>query len=138
MSSLTPETRRALRDYLANFKETATVALEAGTPAGDEAAENPPDSSGILRWFGFGRPVFNVFSEWLATYDKVQTTQELIGHSKDHKSAKAVVEEAAVIQEKESAEHEELKADSETNIKDRESVTAVVEEAAVIQEKEIA
>merc|ERR1719235_643295 len=49
--------------------------------------------------------------------EKVQTAQELIDHKKDRESAKADVEEATVIREKESAEYEELKADSETNIK---------------------
>merc|ERR1719161_2184937 len=59
--------------------------------------------------------------------EKVQTAQELIDHKKDRESAKADVEEATVIREKESAEYEELKADSETNIKAMSSAIPALE-----------
>merc|ERR1719326_2460078 len=49
--------------------------------------------------------------------EKAQTAQELIDHKKDRESATADVEEATVIREKEQAEYEATKADSETNIK---------------------
>merc|ERR1719230_320375 len=49
--------------------------------------------------------------------EKAQTAQELIDHKKDRESAKADVEEATVLREKEANEFAELKADSVTNIK---------------------
>merc|ERR1719379_1856207 len=48
--------------------------------------------------------------------EKAQIAQELIDHKKDRESAKADVEEATVLREKEANEFAELKADSETNI----------------------
>merc|ERR1719456_883678 len=50
------------------------------------------------------------------TAEKAQTAQELIDHKKDREGAGADIEEATVIREKELAEFEEMKADSETNI----------------------
>merc|ERR1719355_74575 len=49
--------------------------------------------------------------------EKAQTAQELIDHKKDREGAKADMEEATMIREKEATEYDEMKADSETNIK---------------------
>merc|ERR1719298_304085 len=49
--------------------------------------------------------------------EKAGTAQELIDHKKDRESAKADLEEATVIREKEANEYAETKADMETNIK---------------------
>merc|ERR1719299_157070 len=48
--------------------------------------------------------------------EKVQLTQELIGHKKDREAAGADLEEATVLREKEAGEFAAEKADSETNI----------------------
>merc|ERR1719156_155870 len=48
--------------------------------------------------------------------EKVQITQALIDHKKDRESAKADIEQATMLREKEAAEFAAEKADSETNI----------------------
>merc|ERR1719355_80510 len=69
--------------------------------------------------------------------EKVQTAQELIDHKKDREGAKADVEEATVIREKEADEFAEMKADSETNIKAMASAIPALEKgmggAALLQ-----
>jgi len=48
--------------------------------------------------------------------EKVQLTQDLIGHKKDRESAGSDIEEATMLREKEASEYAAEKADSETNI----------------------
>merc|ERR1719217_519706 len=48
--------------------------------------------------------------------EKVQLTQDLIGHKKDRESAGSDIEEATTLREKEASEFAAEKADSETNI----------------------
>merc|ERR1719299_295903 len=48
--------------------------------------------------------------------EKVQLTQDLIGHKKDREGAKSDIEEATTLREKEAGEFAAEKADSETNI----------------------
>merc|ERR1719217_1304060 len=48
--------------------------------------------------------------------EKVQLTQDLIGHKKDRESAGSDIEEATMLREKEASEFAAEKADSETNI----------------------
>jgi hypothetical protein len=48
--------------------------------------------------------------------EKVQLTQDLIGHKKDRAGAESDIEEATMLREKEAGEYAAEKADSETNI----------------------
>merc|ERR1719335_486087 len=71
------------------------------------------------------------------TAEKSQIEQELVDHKKDRKTAKADLAEATTLREKEKAEYNAMKADSETNIAAMSSAIPAIEKgmsgAALLQ-----
>merc|ERR1719478_1295218 len=69
--------------------------------------------------------------------EKVQLGQELVDHKKDRETAKADLAEATTLREKEKAEYDAMKADSETNIAAMSSAIPAIEKgmsgAALLQ-----
>merc|ERR1719359_1237481 len=59
--------------------------------------------------------------------EKVQLTQELVGHKSDREAAKSDLAEATTLREKESAEFDAMSADAKTNIAGLEQAIPAIE-----------